>query len=546
MKTASMRLRGGGLFRSAWARVALVGVLLALLASGMLAVVYQAQAHRATLTVCLSSACSYHSINDALPHANPGDTIAVAKGTYTPASETTAGATMTDTTILINKAISLRGAGQNGTILNDAAYYSGSAADSGIVQIRNPGGNVTISGFTFEGAITNDANSCCDDGMFISMTDSNAADTISVSNNKFFSNMALDPQLLGDQTDSIYIYDGNAAVSVEHNAFYGVFRAALIEGYLGRVTIKDNDINSLHGLYDITTTPPTLYYWPEAIFFLVDNNADVTAPQVVAYNTFEHYSGEGVAVDAGYSGGLVGAMHNLTIDGNDFDNGGIAGAATPDSPDIYLHAFGFTSGSLVAEISGVTIKNNSLNLHSDTGSGTGIWLRGAISSGNVIHHNVLNGSGAANPPNGILFQGVADYTDVNINRNLITGFGNGINTVADPNTPDQPPLGTVALPTGANVVVSDNCIAGNTIFGATNAGPTSINAEGNWWGATTGPNTAGADNVGPNVDATHFLTHPASTCQGFDPDRSVHHVAGAHHNILPLGQLAGHFRKLDL
>lgn len=545
MKSASTSSNARGIVGRPWVLAVMACALVALLAGGTLAVVHQARASAATLKVCLSSACTYHSINDALAQASAGDTIAVAPGTYTPAGETTAGATTTDTTVVINKAITLRGAGQNKTILNDSAYYNGSAADSGVIQVRNPGGNVTISGFTLEGAISNDSTACCDDGILVSITDSTATDAITVINNKFYGDTTLDPQLLGDQTDSIYIYDGTATVNVLQNTFYGVFRAALVEGYLGPVNIKRNDISTLHGLYDITTTPPTLYYWPEAVFFLVDNNADVTAPQVVRDNTFENYAGEGVAVDAGYAGGLVGVMQNMTIDGNLFNNGGIATVAEPDSPDIYLHAYGYTSGTLTAEISGVTIKNNTIHLSSATGNGTAIWLRGAVANNVTINHNLLVGSGATNPPNGILFQGVANYTAVKITDNLISGFGNGINAVPDPNTSDQPPLGVVALPTGASVVAAQNCIAGNTIYGATNQGPAIINAEHNWWGAATGPNTPGADNVGTNVDSTNFRLQPATICEGFTPAAVHSGSSRSHHQGTLSGRLNGRFHLIE-
>lgn len=546
MKSESTSRGVRGMLHTAWARTVLACALLALLAGGMLAVVHQARAGgNSTLNVCLSSGCAYHSINDALAQASAGDTIAVAPGTYTPQSETAAGAAATDTTIAIGKAITLQGAGQGKTILNDAAYYNGTAADSGIVQIRNPGGDVTVSGFTFEGAIANDSTSCCDDGIFITLTDNNAADTITMVNNTFYSDTTLDPQLLGDQNDSIYIYDGTATVNVVHNTFQGVFRATLTEGYLGPVNIKQNDITGLHGLYDITTSPPTLYYWPEAIFFLQDNNADATAPFVIRGNTFEGYSGEAVAADAGYPGGLVGAIHNMTIDNNVFNNGGVAGLATPDSPDIYLHAFGYTSGSLVAEISGVSIKNNTVNLSSSTGQGTAVWLRGAVAGDIAIDHNTLTGSGTAGPPNGILFQGVASYTGVSVTNNLITGFANGINAVADPGTSDQPPLGTVALPSGASVMASKNCIAGNTTSGATSDGPAIINAEQNWWGAASGPNTLGADAVGANVDASSYLTHPAAICAGLHLGRGGGNSGSGHNQSAPAGHLNGRFHLVD-
>jgi len=235
-----------GVVHHLWARVALAGAIIALLAGSSYMVIQQAYANEHgshTLDVCLSNHCLYHSINDALAHAVAHDTIAVASGTYTPASETAAGATTTDTAVAIHMPITLRGDGKNRTILNVASAYNGSAANSGVVRIANPGGDVSVSGFTFEGAIANDSTACCDDGLLMTITDSTAADTISVTDNKFYGDSTLDPQLLGDQEDSIYIFAGTAKVNVSHNTFQGVFRAALVEGYLGPVNFVENEIN---------------------------------------------------------------------------------------------------------------------------------------------------------------------------------------------------------------------------------------------------------------------------------------------------------------
>lgn len=154
-----------GILRSRMLGIPVVAALVVALVAGGVIAIHQAFASGNTLNVCLTSNCAYHSINDALAHAGAGDTIAVAPGAYTPASETSAGATTTDKTVAIHIPITVRGAGKGRTILNVASAYNGSAANSGVVQIANPGGNVSVSGFTFEGAIANDSTACCDDGL---------------------------------------------------------------------------------------------------------------------------------------------------------------------------------------------------------------------------------------------------------------------------------------------------------------------------------------------------------------------------------------------
>lgn len=504
-----------------------------------------------TLNVCLPSACTYHSINDALAVAPSGATIAVAPGVYTPASEMSAGATTVDTTVTINKPVTLQGAGQGKTILNVTAAYDGTAAYSGVVQITNPGGDVTVSGFTLEGATANDYVNGYD-GILMVIYDNSAADTISITNNKFYGDTTLDPQLLGDQEDSIYIADGTERVNVVNNTFQGVFRAALVEGQLGPVNFTNNEINGLHGLYDITTSPPTLYYYAEAVFFLEDNNANVTSPQVVRNNHFSNYDGLGVVAEGGYDCPyypqpcqLLGVIQQMSIEGNRFDNGSTASVAQADSPDIYVRGLGYTDGSLTAKVSGVTIKNNLLNESSSDGQGRGILLRGDLGNGITIDHNQLHGSGrsdpSTNPANGILFEGVSSTLVTHLTNNLITGYDYGIEAITDPAAlvPNAP-----ALPTGASVTATKNCIAGNNLFGATNAGPAIIDAEQNWWGATTGPNTAGADSVGSNVDSSNFLTHPEGDCSGLhqrEGGKSVVQPNAAAQHGLP----GKHFRDVD-
>ena len=62
---------------------------------------------------------------------------------------------------------------------------------------------------------------------------------------------------------------------------------------------------------------------------------------------------------------------------------------------------------------------------------------------------------------------------------------------------------------------SDNCVLGTTgvlVFaqGATVPNPNLF--AGNWWGAATGPNTSGASTAPGSVDATPYLTAPATVC----------------------------------
>ncbi|HEX9038339.1 MAG TPA: hypothetical protein VF808_15260 [Ktedonobacterales bacterium] len=484
------------MFRSRWGR-ALLGVsLLAALAAGSALVVRRASA--ATLTVC--STCAYRSINDALAAAAPGDTVRALAGTYGPNEP---GATTPDTVIRISKPVTVVGAGAGVSIINDAPANQGTAT-AGVIVITTPSvaGDISVVGFTVEGAIVNDSN---DDGILLTVNDTRAGDTVSIHDNLFYGDTTLDPQLLADQTDAIYVYGSAAATQINRNAFRGVFRAALVEGNPGPVSFSNNDVN-LHALYDLSTTPPTLAYWAEGLLFLGDSGAVISSAQTVSGNTFERYAGMGVGVDAGYCCGLVGAYTDVNITANTFNNLGVAASqsSTPDDADIYLHGFGTSNGAVTSTISGVTIRHNTFNLSSDTGHGYAVRLNGSIGANNVISQNALRGAGAAPPPAGVLFTNPSSSAAVSVNANLITGFVAG--------------LRSDALPAGAQVSARQNCIAGNSAAGVTVASGATLMAANNWWGAASGPYntstnpTGTGDAVSDGVIYTPYLTKAPAAC----------------------------------
>ena len=474
-------------------------MLVASVALGSFAIVHAASA--ASYEVCAS--CAYKSVNDALAAAPAGATVVVDAGTYGPNEP---GATTPDTHIVINKPVNLIGAGVGKSIINVAPANQGTAT-AGVISVNTPAtpGNITISGFTLEGAIVNDSN---DDGIMITVNDHNASDVVTISNNLFYSDTTIDPQLLADQTDSIYVAGSSARVNVSNNAFRGVFRAMLVEGNPGPVYFTGNTLN-LHGLYDLSVSPPALYFWAEGVLFLADNNVDVTAPQVVSGNTFASYGGLGVGYDAGYNYGLVGRINNLSITGNVFDNDGVATDATPpyDAADIYLHGFGTTNGVITSAISGVTISDNTFRMKSGDSHGYAIGFKGTVGDGNTITRNVMRGIGSVHsrPLAGINFTSLDGAANVSITNNVITGFADGVQSDA--------------LPAGAQVSATQNCILGNLNAGAEVASGTSLTADHNWWGTATGPeatsNPSGKGNaVVGSVDYAPFLTKPVGACNG--------------------------------
>lgn len=99
--------------------------------------------------------------------------------------------------------------------------------------------------------------------------------------------------------------------------------------------------------------------------------------------------------------------------------------------------------------------------------------------------------------------------------NTITGFVNGVSTY------DVGASSFGGLPTGAQLYVNFNNIAGNSGYGINNGAASSsetIDATNNWWGASDGPSGVGpgtGDAVSFNVDFNPFLTKVQTGCQGF-------------------------------
>lgn len=145
----------------------------------------------------------------------------------------------------------------------------------------------------------------------------------------------------------------------------------------------------------------------------------------------------------------------------------------------------------------VTISDNTITGHRYTGNPSNGTAAGILvfSSKN----NVITGNDVSDGNNGIVFQGgsfglcVAGDTTGNVATcNRITGhdlfsYDVGVSSDAAANT------------------IEDNAIAGNTTgVDGTAIGSGSLDAENNWWGCATGPNTAGCDTTTGSVDASPF------------------------------------------
>lgn len=220
---------------------------------------------------------------------------------------------------------------------------------------------------------------------------------------------------------------------------------------------------------------------------------------VIQYNDVYDVTGDGINISGNNTingkildnrvhnvGSADGAIYvyqstNTTIDGNLLYN-----VSTNDAIKI-----GIKNGTEASSTPGGTVSNNVIVTGSQ--DAVSVYMSGVEVFGNKIKNSTSN--------NGGIYVAYAS-NNVNIHDNLVTNNTRGIK------------IGGAAIPT--NVVVNDNCIEGNTTFGMNVIAGATVNAENNWWGAATGPNTVGADTLTGNVAGTDYTPFRTGGCH-LDP-----------------------------
>jgi parallel beta-helix repeat protein len=141
--------------------------------------------------------------------------------------------------------------------------------------------------------------------------------------------------------------------------------------------------------------------------------------------------------------------------------------------------------------SGVTVENNTIyNCGSENGA---LYLYGADNT-TVIKNKIYN-----NAAIGLL---VKKSSNVTVEENEI------YNNDDSDDTKYSGSAGIWLTSDASNVVINNNCIAGNADFGVKNEATTVINAEYNWWGDASGPSGEGdgnGDAVSVHVDYNPWL-----------------------------------------
>lgn len=304
---------------------------------------------------CVTSPCA--TINYAISQAPAGGTIKVAAGTY-------------DQTVDITKPISLDGAGASTTTINGAGLDPTNDGYYGVVYVGTTGGLTTIKNFT----ITNPYPDAYTSGEpeAVAFADQSSSDEIVFTDNDVVEGNQ-DPDASSDFPIGIDTFLSTAQTTITDNTISGFFQGALLEDN-GPANVSDNIFED-----EIANTYQSTTYPAEGIFFLSDEAGALTGQNAVS-NTFEDYSGFGVAMSAGYA---QGDCTQTPCDGS-------------LSGEINSNQFALTGGSTGAAAIALEALNNgnvlTVNVNSDKGYVTSpdVGINIVASGGGAITYNENN------------------------------------------------------------------------------------------------------------------------------------------------------------
>ena len=157
-------------------------------------------------------------------------------------------------------------------------------------------------------------------------------------------------------------------------------------------------------------------------------------------------------------------------------------------------------GILTWDVDGIIIEGNTI---SNCGSGIGLEGPNQGTTNSTIQGNIITDN-----ERGVYLE-CPNTTNNTITSNDIQGNEYGI-YLSGPDEEGQSSTYVAGEEVGAGNIANSNNITGNTVYGVRNFNPAVLfDAENNWWGASTGPNTAGTDSVSANVDFAPYYTDAA-------------------------------------
>ena len=455
-----------------------------------------------------SAATPLLTIQVAVNAVNAGGTVHLAAGTYTQ-----------DT--LLNKSLTLDGAGPATTFIDPASIGLDISADN--VTVKNVALiNAAIHGARIQKSPTPSvvANTTFDNVHFTTNT-LRGLEIGTNANDVTVNNCVFDGNRTGIRSSSTAVVDGlhvtNSTFKNHTDAGSGIGIYQASDGNPGnmRDVHVDNSIfdnNGFAGIYgeemrDMLVENST--FGNEARGFLLFDfytaSGTVTGPITFQNNTFTDHKAAALQIQV--NANALGAP--LTIDGNNFTQNAAVVNANWAQIDVRLNT-GFTHAA-------VNITNNDVLFSGTFGGGAtaiyGIKLRGGPDAV-AINDNTIDGGGIGNnggtPATAGLYvvTNVGTYgamkaaTQITGTGNAFTGFENGIVVY------DESGAVYGAMPVGALLSINRSDLSDNSASGFRSGPGEDADATCNWWGAADGPGPVGpgsGSNVTTDVDYAPWL-----------------------------------------
>jgi hypothetical protein len=224
-------------------------------------------------------------------------------------------------------------------------------------------------------------------------------------------------------------------------------------------------------------------------------------------------------VQNGSTIGGTGAGNTATTSGGGIYNS-TAGTTTVDGSTVSANTAGWGGGIYNWEDGTLNVQNGSIVSANTAPIGGGIFNRSGtttVDGSTVSGNTAANGGGIHNDATLIV------QNNSSISANTASWGGGGITndhgnstTVTGSRIMNNEATyggGIFNISGSAGVTnVTGSCLVGNITSALRNNSDSQQIATGNWWGATTGPNTPGADTVVGNVDTSGYLTEPILGC----------------------------------
>ncbi|HET6998670.1 MAG TPA: right-handed parallel beta-helix repeat-containing protein [Solirubrobacterales bacterium] len=320
---------------------------------------------------CVSAPCQ--TIQYAVDEADPGDTVAVAAGTFD------------EPQVIVDQALTLRGAGAGETIVDGSS--ANALPHAGTFYFDGPSsGDIEVSGFTLQGANAKNGSA---EPMLLVFSNLMPGGEVVVTDNEFIAEAEFDPEIATDFSLGLYVGSAEADLEITDNSFRGMWQGILLENSAGATIVSANEFSEL-----VPTVAGEDSYPGEGVFVLATgangNAGEVSTSQVVSENSFHDYAGFGIAFQSGHHSvdpTTPNSFSDVTVAGNQIDLGGSIFPTTDRPlPGVLLKTDQDESTIEDAEIVGNTIAVSA--------PGNDIGVEGEV-SGTEIRLNRLAGSPAA-------------------------------------------------------------------------------------------------------------------------------------------------------